>query len=131
MLALIYFGNVELQSWLGRKALENTGLNPLPLQQALIEANKQGKQVLADMSAIWCPTCRKLDNNIFSKSEVQAAMHEKYIFSRVEYESAEGEAFMKKYNVKGFPTLLILDENGNKLRQLNLTFIPQEFINQL
>jgi len=131
ILALVYFANVELQSWLGRKALANTGLEPLSLNQALQNAKKEHKLILADMSAIWCQTCRKLDNEVFSDPRVKQAIKEKYIFSRVEYESDEGEIFMKQYAVKGFPTLLILDSNGNKLKQLNLVFDPESFIAQL
>ena len=33
-------------------------------------------------------------------------------------ESADAEAMMSKYNISGFPTILLLDENDNKLKEL-------------
>ena len=127
----VYFGNVELQSYLGRQALNNTGLNILSLDEALDKARQENKLVLADMSAIWCPSCRKLDSDVLSNDKVKQSINEKYVFARVEYESAEGEAFMEKYNVSGFPTLLILDQDGNKLKKLPLTFNPNQFVTLL
>jgi len=127
----LYFANVEMQSYLGRQALEDTGLEALSLDHALAKANTEGKLVLADMSAIWCPTCRKLDKEIFANESVKQALSEQFIFARVEYESDEGKAFMDKYQVQGFPTLLILDGKGDKLSQLPLTFSPDIFIGLL
>jgi thiol:disulfide interchange protein len=129
--AVAYFGNVEVQSYLGRKAVANTGFTPISLELALVAAKAEDKLILADMSAIWCSSCRRLDAEVFGDSVVQQAIREKYIFSRIEYESDEGEAFMEKYNVTGFPTLLVLDAEGNLVRQLPLTFDPQEFASMI
>ena len=128
---VVYFGNVELQSYLGRNALQETGLTLHELPEALRIAKEQNKLVLVDMSAIWCPTCRKLDKEIFADERVKMAMAEDYVFARVEYESEAGEAFMARYNVRGFPTLLVLRTNGEKIRQLPLTFEPIEFIENI
>jgi len=128
---VVYFGNVEVQSYLGRQALEETGLAHIPLNEALAKAGAENKLVLADMSAIWCPSCRKLDQQVLANDAVKQAIAKDYVFSRIEYESDEGEAFMVKYQVRGFPTLLILDAEGNKLTQLPLTFSPAAFIDMI
>lgn len=131
ILAVVYFGNVEFQSYLGKKAFEQTGLPEMPLEVALQKAKDLNQLVLADMSAIWCPSCRKLDAEVLSKPEVQQAIVSKYVFTRIEYESEEGEALMEKYGVRGFPTLLLIAPDGTKVRQLPLTYNPQEFIAHL
>ncbi len=129
--AAVYFGNVEVQSYLGRKAVAATGLDPVSLEQALVQAKTGDRLVLADMSAIWCPSCRRLDREVFGNLAVQEAIRAKYVFSRIEYESAEGEAFMETYGVRGFPTLLILDARGNLVRELPITFDPERFLANL
>lgn len=128
LLGVAYFANVEVQSYLGRKALNATGMQVYPLGQALSKAAVEKKLVLANMSAIWCPSCRKLDQSVFSDSAVHDAINRDYVFTRIEYESPEGKAFMEEYQVRGFPTLLVLDHTGKKLRQLPLTFNPRGFI---
>ena len=126
-----YFINVEVQSYFGRQALEKTGLQSLALKDSLVKAAAENKLVLVDVSAIWCPTCRRLDSEVFSNQEVRKTINEKYVFSRLEYESAEGTEFLEKHDAAGFPNLWVLDRNGNVVKHLRVTFDPPEFIAQL
>lgn len=126
-----YISFFEIQTYLGKQALEATGIKRLELSEALKLAKDTNGYILADMSAIWCPTCRKLDKTIFSHDAVKKTISDHYIFTRIEYETDEGKQFMKKYNLKGFPTLLILDKEASKLFQLPLTFDPELFIDYL
>lgn len=123
-----YFLNVEYQSHLGQKALDATGLEVLAFEDALAKAQETGKPVLADLSAIWCPSCRRLDAEVLAHEAVKSKIQEDYLFARIEYESEEGEAFMKRYQISGFPNLLVIDGNGNKLKHLPRTYSPEEFL---
>ncbi|HMS09210.1 MAG TPA: thioredoxin family protein [Pyrinomonadaceae bacterium] len=126
-----YFINVEVQSYFGRQALAGTGLESVAFEDALAKAGNDGKLVLVDVSAIWCSTCRKLDNTVFSDDSVKAAINEKYVFSRIEYESEEGQRFLERYNASGFPTLFVIRPDGSIVRRLKVTFSPEEFRSQL
>ncbi|MFT5083275.1 MAG: thioredoxin-related protein [Lentisphaeria bacterium] len=125
---IFYFANVEFQSYLGRQALSNIGIELLNIDQAMTKAAAENKYVLADMSAIWCATCRKLDSEVFSDERVKKAINERFVFARVEYESDEGESFMERYQVQAFPTVLVLDSEGKKLSRLPFTLDPEAFI---
>lgn len=126
-----YFAHTEYQSHLGRKALVATGLEVHSLDQALAISKETGKPVLADLSAIWCPTCRRLDETVLAHNSVKSKIESDYIFARIEYETEEGQAFMQKHSLRGFPNLLTLDSDGNKLKNLPRTFDPNEFLNAL
>ena len=126
-----YFANVEWQTRLGQQALAATHLDFKPLAQALVEAKTSGKPVLADFSAIWCPTCRAMHQTVFTDPAVKAAITSGYILSRIDYESPEAPAFMAKYGVRGFPTLLVLDGDGKLLRQVSVTLDPARFVSEL
>lgn len=128
VVAAAYFINVEVQTRLGEKALAETGLERRSLEEALTTAKAENKLVLADLSAIWCPTCRSLDKKIFADPAVKSKINEKYVFARIEYESDAGEAFMERYDARSFPTLLVLNPSGEKLSELPITTIPEEFI---
>ncbi|MDU0355246.1 thioredoxin family protein [Paraglaciecola aquimarina] len=128
VLALIVLGvNRLVQSYLGSSAYDNTGLGDLTLSEAIDTAKSSNRLVLADMSAIWCPSCRKLDNQVLSQPDVKDVINQSYVFTRIEYDSEEGEAFMQQFDVSGFPTLLVLNAEGDKLVQLPLTFDPNKF----
>lgn len=123
-----YFANVQYQTHLGQKALDSTGLEVLAFTDALTKSIETGKPVLADLSAIWCPSCRRLDSEVLANESVRAKIEKDYIFARIEYESEEGAAFMETYNVRGFPNLLLIDGDGKKLKNLPTTFSPDAFL---
>ena len=126
-----YFINVEVQSYFGRQALAKADLQNHTFADALAKAKAENKLVLVDVAAIWCPTCRRLDNDVFANPQVREKINEKYVFSRLEYESPEGTEFLAKHDASGFPNLWILDGNGNVVKKLKVTFEPTEFTAQL
>ncbi len=126
-----YFIHVEYQTRLGQKAIDATGLELHTLDDALAKSKESGKPVLADLSAIWCPSCRRLDTEVLANEAVRTKIESDYIFARIEYESDEGAAFMERHNLRGFPNLLILDANGNKLKDVPVTFSPSAFLARL
>jgi len=127
----VYFGNVELQSYLGRQAVANTGLQVYKLDEAIAKAKSEDKLVFVDVSAIWCGTCRRLDNEVFSNEEVRRELNKRYVFSRIEYESEAGQKFINERNVKGFPNLWVLDGDGRDVKRLRVLFNPSKFAEQL
>jgi len=126
-----YFINVEVQSHLGRKAREARGITTHSLAEALALARAEGKPVLAELSAVWCPSCRRLDQRVLADPAVRDHIADNYVFAAVELESEEGEAFMERYGVHGIPTLLVLDADGSLVRELTLTFDPKTFLGEL
>ncbi len=119
-----YFAHTAWQTQRGEAALKATALEFLPLERALALAKTQGKPVLVDFSAIWCPTCRVLHAEVFTNTSVKQAITTGYVLSRVDYESPEARAFMQRYGVQGFPTLLVLSKEGQLVRRVPISFDP-------
>jgi protein disulfide-isomerase len=122
-----YFVQTAWQTHRGEDALKATALDFLPLEQALARGMALGKPVLVDFSAIWCPTCRALHAEVFTQPLVKQAITDGYVLARVDYESPEAPAFMQRYAVKAFPSLLILSTDGTLLRRVPVTFDPAAF----
>ena len=127
----VYFINVEVQSYFGKQAFENTGLQSLSLKDSLAKAKAENKKILVDVSAVWCGTCRKLDNKVFADSSVKKELDENYVFTRIELETPEGEAFLAERNTYGVPNLWVLDSEGKNIKRLPITFDPNEFLKEL
>ena len=119
-----YFAHTAWQTQRGEAALKATRLAFLPLDQALALAKAQGKPVLVDFSAIWCPTCRVLHAEVFTNDEVKLAIAAGYVLSRVDYESPEARAFMQRYDVQRFPSLIVLSAEGMLVRRVPMSFDP-------
>lgn len=121
----------QVQAALGRRALAATRLVSTPLPAALAAAQAAGKLVLVEVAALWCPSCRRLDQEVFAHPEVRRRLGTELIFTRLDYESPEGRAFTAARGVRSFPTLWLLDGEGRVVRRLELTFAPEAFLAQL
>ncbi len=96
--------------------------------KALETAKGTKKLVLMDFTGSdWCGWCIKLHKEVFSQPEFQQYASENLIlveldFPRRKQQSADekqrNEALMKKYNVEGFPTIIVLDGEGKKVGEL-------------
>lgn len=128
--AVVYFGNQQIQTYLGKKAVAETGLVSPTFEQALQMAQQQGKPIVAEFSAIWCGSCRKFDQNVLSDEQVKAKLGENYVFTRLEYESDDRQ-FFERYGVRGFPTVLMISADGGTARRLALSFDAKQFASQL
>lgn len=127
----VYLVDVERRSYLGRQAYEATGLESLALEDALPIAAAASKPILVEVSAVWCPTCRTLNQKVMAAPQVRDRIREDYIFVRLDYESEAGEEFMDRVGVRGFPMLFVLDSDGELREQLRITMDPDAFAAQL
>ena len=131
VLIAAYFVYIQYQTHLGRQARAATGLTSLPLDQALAKAKAESKMVLVEVSAIWCPNCRALDQKVFVYTSVKRVIDQQYVFCRLEYESPEGASFLKEHGAEGFPNLWLLNEDGGVIKHLTITLDPAEFLEQI
>jgi protein disulfide-isomerase len=94
---------------------------------ALAKAAAEDKHVLVDFSGSdWCGWCIKLDKEVFSKEEFISYADENLILVLVDFprakeqsdeQKAANDALAKKYGIRGFPTVLILNPQGEVVKQ--------------
>jgi len=90
--------------------------------EALVEAERTGKPILADFSGSdWCKYCKKLDGEVFGTEQFKAWAADNVVLLLVDFpkykrlpakQRAKNETLMDTYGVQGFPTVLFLDEKG-------------------
>lgn len=87
-------------------------LHDTVLSTALAQAEKQGKLLFVDCYTTWCGPCKNLSKNIFPLKEVGDFYNQHFVNAKFDMDQPEGKMMMEKYQIRGFPTLLFLNANG-------------------
>lgn len=96
--------------------------------EALAAARAGGKQVFLDVGAYWCPPCRELDEQVFVRPEVGAALAAGYVALHVDAEKGEGPELVARYKVQAYPTLLVLEAGGLERGRMVDGMKPEELL---
>lgn len=91
------------------------------------EAKEKKLPILVDFSGSdWCGWCIKLDKEVFSKPEFIEYAKKNFVLLLLDFPKSNKQdkatkirntELAQKYKVQGFPTILILDADGNVLKQ--------------
>jgi len=94
---------------------------------ALKKAKESGKNLLLDFTGSdWCGWCIKLDDEVFSKIEFKVYAKENLILVKLDFPKSieqskklkeQNNALAKKFGIKGFPTIIIIDSNEELIGQ--------------
>lgn len=101
------------------------------LEGALAAAKAESKLVFMDVGAYWCPPCRELEEEVFTRADVGAALTAKYVALHVDAEKGEGPELVARYKVQAYPTLLVLDASGVEKGRLVDAMAPEELLASL
>lgn len=81
---------------------------------ARAKAAETKKPLLAVFSTTWCGPCQALVKNVYPVARVEKALEE---FVCVYVDGDEHRDLTKKYKVRGFPTFIFEDHEGNETRR--------------
>jgi thiol:disulfide interchange protein len=82
------------------------------LAEVLAEAKKEKKWIFMDIGAKWCAPCQLMKRDVYTHKETAAFFNKNFILYLVDGEKNEGPDLRIIFDVKSYPTLLFIDENG-------------------
>ncbi len=96
------------------------------IDEAIVVATKENRPILVQFSGSdWCKWCIKLNDEVFNTKDFAAYAKDNMVlvnldFPRTIAQSDEvknyNQSMAQKYGVRGFPTVLLLDKEGNTVR---------------
>jgi thiol:disulfide interchange protein DsbD len=96
-------------------------------EEALAGALKEGRTVMIDFTAEWCPPCHELERFTFTDDRVRslAKSFRTYRADLTRYNSPEVEGLRKRYGLSGVPTLVFIAPDGREIVEARVeSFIP-------
>jgi thioredoxin-related protein len=94
-------------------------------KQALEVAAKENRIILLDFTGSdWCPPCMKLHEDIFAQPAFAAYAKDNLVAVELDFPrrkeldpavAAQNKDLAEKFNVEGFPTLILLSPEGKEL----------------
>ena len=105
------------------KKVYDENINPLEqIDQAVAQAQTEGKFVICQVGGNWCPWCLRFADFITNDSTINSVIEQNFVYIHANYHPRKagevGKALMKRLNNAGrfgFPVLVVLDEQGNVL----------------
>lgn len=94
-------------------------------EEAMNAARVQNKPVVLFFTGSdWCVWCKKLEAEALNTREFEQAASQNFVFLELDFPqkgqqnptvAAQNRDLEKRFGVKGFPTIVVLDSNGQKL----------------
>ncbi|MDB6016617.1 MAG: trxA [Pedosphaera sp.] len=118
MMALMVLGMATLA-----QAQTNEWFTDLPKAQS--KAASEKKTVFMDFTGSdWCPPCKALKKNVLSSPEFEAYAKKNLVLVEVDFPKSKpqseelkkaNEELSKRFNVEGYPTVILLSPEGKEL----------------
>ena len=100
--------------------------------KALEQAKKENKVVLLEFTGSdWCPPCKMMRKNVFSKKEFVEKASKHYVLVELDFPNGDpdlkkkNEPYAKKYEIKAFPTIVLVDADGNEFARFIASAYPE------
>lgn len=91
--------------------MAQTDFRHIGYKEAIAAAKAEKKMVFIDFFTEWCGPCKRLAKDIFPLEKVGDYMNSKFVCVKIDAEKGEGPELADRFQVKAYPTMIILDEN--------------------
>lgn len=100
--------------------------------EALFQAQSQDQTTLAYFYTDWCGYCKEMDQKTFQDPQVIDQMANKYTWLKLNAETDPvGVELGQELGVTGYPTIVIMDHQGQEIDRLQGFIPPERFIEEV
>ena len=114
----IFFVLILIGAFMPLIAQEGVKFENLTLREALNKAEEIDKQVFVDCYTSWCGPCKNMTENIFPQKAVGDYFNANFVCVKYDMEKGEGPEIAKQYEIRAYPTFLILAPDGTLVHKI-------------
>ncbi|MBS7154522.1 MAG: thioredoxin fold domain-containing protein [Sanguibacteroides justesenii] len=103
----------------------------LTMQEALALAGKEKKMIFIDFYTTWCGPCKMMSSEVFTQEQVGTYFNRVFVNMKVDAEKGEGVELAKKYQVRAYPTFVVLRADGTEVYRTSGARPAEEFIDKI
>lgn len=107
-----------------------TEFRHITFDEALTAAKAEKKLVFIDFFTTWCGPCKKMSSQVFPQQTVGEYMNATFVPLKLDAEK-EGRELAQKYEVKSYPTYVIVDGEGKKVTSFSGAMDGDKFVDKL
>jgi thioredoxin-related protein len=89
------------------------------------------KPVFIDFYTTWCKPCKELDKNVLNSPEVADKLNRSFLNYKLNAEKGLGIDLSSNFQVEAYPTLVFLDNKGNKIHSIEGLVSVQTFLSEI
>ncbi|MXV14271.1 thioredoxin family protein [Hufsiella ginkgonis] len=86
-------------------------------REALATAKKENRKLFLYFTASWCGPCKYMEDYIFPEPSLDALFEPAYLALKIDGDTEPGKKLRIKYDVKGYPTFIIISPEEGLIRQ--------------
>ena len=103
----------------------------LTMQEALALAGKEKKMIFIDFYTTWCGPCKMMSSEVFTQEQVGTYFNRVFVNMKVDAEKGEGVELAKKYQVRAYPTFVVLRADGTEVYRTSGARPAEEFVDKI
>ncbi|MGM0478405.1 MAG: thioredoxin family protein [Bacteroidota bacterium] len=97
---------------------EGVQFKNVSFEEALEMAEAEEKYIFMDAYAEWCGPCKWMDKNTFKNAKVGRLFNKHFINLKIDMEKGEGPELARKYRVTQYPTMMIINSEGQVVKRI-------------
>ncbi|MYD80248.1 MAG: DUF255 domain-containing protein [Gammaproteobacteria bacterium] len=99
-------------------------------EAALVQAEQEQKKVFVDVYTTWCGPCIVMQETVFPQPEVGEYFNARFINFKfdAENEDENGPELAARYDIRVYPTYLILEHDGTEISRANSAMSGPQFV---
>ena len=102
----------------------------VPFEEMVARARAQGHPAILYFCATWCGWCQKMNRETLPDARVQARLRE-FPTSLYDPNTPAGRAVADRYEVRAYPTMVLVDGSGQELDRIKGASSVEDFLARL